>query len=1301
MKTKIFITLLMLAAGFLNVFAQDEPAKTMAPTFYVISSDTDRMTMSIECSDADATIYYTLDGSIPTHSSTEYSGFLKITRNLTIKAIAWTAAGGDSDLSVYNVEYLETPMPEFSYDLNYVSITNRLEGTTTRYTLDETDPRTSATAITYDGNPVLLTGDCTIMAYSSKEGLKNSQISVGTFYFTRTQVPYISIEANFVSMECQDAGATIYYTLDGTTPTHDSNIYNGRFKIEHNANVKAMAWTEWGGDSEVSTYEVTWFVTPLPEFSQELNSVRITNSMEGTTTRYTLDESDPKTSATAITYDGNPIRLTHDCTILAYSFKEGLNDSGINTLLFSFTHTQEPYINIAAGLVSMECPDAGATIYYTLDGSTPTHDSNLYTSPFKIEHNVTVKAIAWTEWGGDSEVSTTEVSEFCVPMPEFSQELNSVRITNSMEGTTTRYTLDESDPKTSATAITYDGNPIRLTKDCTIMAYSFKEGLNDSAVNIWYFYFTRTQMPNINFESDIVSLECQDAEATIYYTLDGSIPSHDSNVYTTPFKIGHNVTVKAMAWTEWGGDSEVNTYEVNLFETPMPEFTQEFNSIRITNSMEGTTTRYTLDESDPKTSATAITYDGNPIRLTKDCTIMAYSFKEGLNDSGVNIWNFYFTRTQMPNIGTEANFVTIDCPDAGATIYYTIDGSTPSHDSNIYSSPFKTEQNLTVKAMAWTEWGGDSEVSTYGVNWFYVPAPELEQVGDNKYIFTNSMEGAATKYTLDGSNPKTNPSAIVFDGNPFGITQDVTVYAYSYKENFTDSPVVEFSLTAKCAAPVVSDYDGHIVTLSCPEPGATIHYYDNYSGKLKKYTEPFALHSINPFEFYAVVEGSGISESDRVYYEPEYFSDSESVQLRKPGLAAKAMEWQPDNNSANLKVVTYDENWAPFALDNSDFGYIRGKAGLKHLDLTETANTTLPDGAFQNMQLISLILPSTLTDYGKNTLSGCNSLSSVTFLANSPLPANLLDSKTPNPNMMLFVEKKANADLLPAGSCNVLAKYGSGYRADNVSLTHGYPFYYNQIFHAVAISYSRDFNKTTPLGGCAGWEGICIPFDVESIRFGEKELKPFGYWSDDDTLNFWLYSYEQNIWSQSSYIFANRAYLISMPNNENYLEGYSISGTVTFSASNKDLYPNDYDPNGNSQLKANYAEMEASDDVMTLNDYSYMADGNLYEPGSVFVAGERGAKPFEAYILNENGARYMKVFDGASVDEMPAAQGFNVWTEGNELCIVSSIDARVRIFDTTGRLVRIAEVRHGETCRVQGLTAGIYIAGNRKIYVRK
>ena len=813
-----------------------------------------------------------------------------------------------------------------------------------------------------------------------------------------------------------------------------------------------------------------------------------------------------------------------------------------------------------------------------------------------------------------------------------------------------------------------------------------------------------TMAPTFNVISSdtdrmIMSLECSDADATIYYTLDGSIPTHSSTVYSDFVKISRNLTVKAIAWTEAGGDSEISVYDIEYLETPMPEFFQDLNYVRITNRLEDTTTRYTLDETDPRTSATAITYNGNPILPTCDCTIMAYSFKEGLNNSPVNVWTFFYSRTQIPNINIETDFVIIDCPDAGATIYYTIDGSSPTHDSSIYTAPFKLEHNMNVKAVAWTEWGGDSEVNTYEVNWFYVPEPNLEQAGD-KYIFTNQMEGASTKYTLDGTNPKTNPAAIVFDGNPFGISQNVTVYAYSYKENFTDSQVVEFSLTAKCAAPAVSDYDGHTVTLSCPEPGATIYYYDNRSGNWKEYTEPFALNSINQFEFYAVVEGSGIGESDHVHYEPEYYSDSESVQLRKSGLVGKAMAWQPDFDSESFKVETYDSQWQPFALEDSDFEYLRGLKSIMHLDLTQTANEKLPSRAFAYMNIRTLILPETLTGFGQNVFSGCDNLYNIEFLSDVRMPADLFDGKTTNANMMLYVRKKENTESLPAGSFKAIVKYGDSYRTEFLALDDNAPYYCFKDFFAKEISYTREFSRTTPLGGCGGWEGMALPFNVESIRYGEKNLTPFAFGPSDDSLNFWLQTYDQNIWQNGSYIFTDKAYLIAMPNNDAYFAEDNIAGKVTFSASNQYIYPSFFDPNSNSQLKANFIQMKASDDIMVLNDETYVADGKTFEPGSVFVAGLRAPRPFEAYLENVSGVRYVKVEGSTSADGISMLQGFHVWTEGNDICISSSINAHIRILDTLGRIIKSVEVISGNTERVQGLTQGIYIVGNKKIALR-
>jgi beta-glucanase (GH16 family) len=60
-----------------------------------------------------------------------------------------------------------------------------------------------------------------------------------------------------------------------------------------------------------------------------------------------------------------------------------------------------------AELVSLSTPSAGATIYYTIDGSTPTASSPQYIAPFLVASNLTLKAIA-TESGNSPSSITSQ-----------------------------------------------------------------------------------------------------------------------------------------------------------------------------------------------------------------------------------------------------------------------------------------------------------------------------------------------------------------------------------------------------------------------------------------------------------------------------------------------------------------------------------------------------------------------------------------------------------------------------------------------------------------------------------------------------------------------------------------------------------------------------------------------------------------------------------------------------------------------------------------------------------------------------
>ena len=65
---------------------------------------------------------------------------------------------------------------------------------------------------------------------------------------------------------------------------------------------------------------------------------------------------------------------------------------------------------------------------------------------------------------------------------------------------------------------------------------------------------------------------------------------------------------------------------------------------------------------------------------------------------------------------TTTQNVTISCETQGATIYYTLDGSTPNSQSAVYSSPIEVATKTTIKAMAMKEGMTNSGIATATYN---------------------------------------------------------------------------------------------------------------------------------------------------------------------------------------------------------------------------------------------------------------------------------------------------------------------------------------------------------------------------------------------------------------------------------------------------------------------------------------------------------------------------------------------------------------------------------------------------------
>lgn len=68
----------------------------------------------------------------------------------------------------------------------------------------------------------------------------------------------------------------------------------------------------------------------------------------------------------------------------------------------------------------------------------------------------------------------------------------------------------------------------------------------------------------------IVTLSTQTEGATIYYTLDGTIPTCESTMYTNAITITENVTVKAIACMEGFNDSSISVFKYSVLDENSP-----------------------------------------------------------------------------------------------------------------------------------------------------------------------------------------------------------------------------------------------------------------------------------------------------------------------------------------------------------------------------------------------------------------------------------------------------------------------------------------------------------------------------------------------------------------------------------------------------------------------------------------------------------------------------------------------------------------------------------------------------------
>lgn len=604
-----------------------------------------------------------------------------------------------------------------------------------------------------------------------------------------------------IILSCATEGASIYYTLDGSTPTKDSIPYTEAIVITQTRTVKAIAVYD-GVVSEVSSYRYTVVsegeaVDPTPggddnkfEIKTYMFNPEVDEMEEGKlpadVTQYgdegyfTIDNTGGKAAISKISSNGKRKAAPagghglQDNYAIRYSFGEATTKDSKQAIRFTTEHAAKVYIGAYASN-----DDVPLKVRIFLDAS---------------ENAVGPCVNASTEYSFDVEAGDHVI---------FSRS---------------------DDPYTDK-----DGNEIYRAANILYVVVEEQVPITTNPPADTVAAPVASQASGEVPKGTKVTLSSTTSGAKIFYTDDGTNPTAESIAYTAAIDLGSvekTVTLKAVAIKD-GKSSTVATYEYQVTDidpatfvstpvaTPGAGKVTKGTEVTLTCATEGAKIYYTTDKTVP--TAESEEYKNSPIVIDETVTIKAIAIK-GENSSKVGEFTYTVGDVNPPQDVTVSNPVA--SPPAGAVakgtkisltsateeakIYYTTDKSEPTTESELYKEPILITEAMTIKAIAVKENCKDSAVVTFE---YTLADLAMEQAKTPKAtpgadtVSTRVAKGTEVKlssvtadakiyYTTDGTIPtKTSTlyeKAIV-------IEKDTVIKAIAVKEGFTDSAVATFT----------------------------------------------------------------------------------------------------------------------------------------------------------------------------------------------------------------------------------------------------------------------------------------------------------------------------------------------------------------------------------------------------------------------------------------------------------------------------------------------------------------------------
>ena len=286
---------------------------------------------------------------------------------------------------------------------------------------------------------------------------KNCQLVELTLYYEEAEAatvatPVISGTESFltsteVSIACTTDGATVYYTTDGTDPktSESKQTYSAAFTLTNTATVRAIATKDAAWSAEATSKTFTK-ITPINVAAALSATSGDAVYVQGTITSIT-EVSIQHKNATYVISDVTAGVPANEMIIYRGKYVDGADfDSedqihvGDVVVVSGTIGVYQEKNQLAQGNqiksitpaavvapvfspdgggfmgetdVTITCATAGNIIYYTLDGTTPSKSSNVYSEPIHLNATTTITAIAYV----GEESSLVVAKEFTLTAP--------------------------------------------------------------------------------------------------------------------------------------------------------------------------------------------------------------------------------------------------------------------------------------------------------------------------------------------------------------------------------------------------------------------------------------------------------------------------------------------------------------------------------------------------------------------------------------------------------------------------------------------------------------------------------------------------------------------------------------------------------------------------------------------------------------------------------------------------------------------------------------------------------------------